>query len=271
MTGVLPASQGDVSSAESKQRRVAVATQPASDKPPAVGVERQGVVSELFLTNLPQAAFTAAHVVGLPWKTGRFSGQAFALQPDGTLRCPARQSLLAHQRRREANGSLRVVYAASIRSCHPCPVRQQCQWQGNVTRKPRQVSILLHPLIVGSQPLLWRDWSRRRQRRACLSQRSQHLQLPIGQALCVSQDTSLHFFPVRNGRIIVWNALSERLACNARAVGYQRLLGVCPHPADGLRLAAIAISVFQGRLGLADAARAGNGLRLRQGCGLAHR
>jgi hypothetical protein len=35
-----------------------------------------------------------------------------------------------------ADGSLRVVYAASIRSCRPCPLREQCQWQGSETRKP---------------------------------------------------------------------------------------------------------------------------------------
>jgi hypothetical protein len=106
--------------------------------------------------------------VALPWKTGRFSGRDFALQPDGTLRCPAEQSLVVHERRREADGSLRVVYAASIRSCRPCPVREQCQWQGSATKKPRQVSVLLHPLVVGSAPLLWHDWSRRRYRRACI-------------------------------------------------------------------------------------------------------
>src|SRR6266496_5806517 len=44
--------------------------------------------------------------VALPWKAGRFSGQDFALQADGTLRCPAGQSLVAHERRREADGSL---------------------------------------------------------------------------------------------------------------------------------------------------------------------
>ncbi len=106
--------------------------------------------------------------VALPWKAGRLSGQDFALQPDGTLRCPASQSLVAHERRREADGSLRVVYAASIRSCRPCPLREQCQWQGSATKKPRQVSVLLHPLIVGSEPIRWRDWSRRAHRRACI-------------------------------------------------------------------------------------------------------
>ena len=106
--------------------------------------------------------------VALPWKAGRFSGQDFTLQSDGTLRCPANQSLVAHERRRETDGSLRVVYAASIRSCRPCPLREQCQWQGRATQKPRQVSVLLHPGVVGSAPILWHDWSRRSHRRICI-------------------------------------------------------------------------------------------------------
>jgi hypothetical protein len=106
--------------------------------------------------------------VGLPWKAGRFSGQDFALQPDGTLRCPADQELTAHEHRREADGTLRMVYGASIRSCRPCSLREQCQWNGSATTKPRQVSVLLHPLAAGNRPLLWHDWSRRVHRRACL-------------------------------------------------------------------------------------------------------
>jgi len=102
------------------------------------------------------------------WKAGRFTGADFPLQPDGTLRCPAGQVLTAHEQRREVDGSLRVVYGASIRSCRPCPLREQCQWQGSATKKPRQVSMLLHPLTVGPAPLLWRDWSRRLHRRACM-------------------------------------------------------------------------------------------------------
>ncbi len=223
--------------------RVVVATHPAGAVKSRIGVTRSGVVYELFLTNLPQSAFTAAEVVALylhrgafenaladedneqdpdrwcsytacgqetwqlisqwvwnlrlelghqlhpdpvrttefasalppaheeapnspapsqgygptevalPWKAGRFSGRDFALQPDGTLRCPAGQSLVVHERRREADGSLRLVYAGSRRSCRPCPLREQCQWQGSATKKPRQVSLLLHPLAVGSAPL----------------------------------------------------------------------------------------------------------------------
>jgi hypothetical protein len=254
--------------------RVVVATHQASATKSRIGVTRSGVVYELFLTNLPQSAFTAADVVALylhrgafenalsdedleqdpdrwcshtacgqevwqiisqwvwnlrlelghqlapdpvrttefapalspaqeeatnspsasqgygppavalPWKQGRFSGRDFALQPDGTLRCPAGQSLVAHERRREADGSLRVVYAASIRSCRPCPLREQCQWQGNATAKPRQVSVLLHPLIVGSAPLLWKDWSRRLHRRVCMHLlRQQRVEVQVEQGL----------------------------------------------------------------------------------------
>ncbi len=106
--------------------------------------------------------------VAAPWKAGRFSGQDFALQSDGTLRCPAHQTLSVHERRKEVDGSLRLVYAARIRSCRPCPLREQCQWSGAATAKPRQVSVLLHPVVVGSSPLLWRDWRRREHRRACI-------------------------------------------------------------------------------------------------------
>ena len=119
--------------------------------------------------------------VAASWKAGRFSGQDFALQPDGTLRCPANQSLVVHERRKEADGSLRMVYAASIRSCRSCPLRDQCQWNGSATAKPRQVSVLLHPLVFGSAPLLWRDWGRRYYRRACIQLlRHQYVEVQVG-------------------------------------------------------------------------------------------
>src|SRR5260370_39711480 len=79
--------------------------------------------------------------VALPWKAGRFSGQDFALRPDGTLRCPASQTLVAHERRREADGSLRVMYADSIRSCRPCTLRVICHWQVRATHMHRLVDL----------------------------------------------------------------------------------------------------------------------------------
>jgi hypothetical protein len=43
------------------------------------------------------------------------------------------------------------------------------------------VSLLLPPLVVAPAPILWRDWSRRRQRRACLDLvRSQRVEIQMG-------------------------------------------------------------------------------------------
>lgn len=246
--------------------RLVVATHPKGLKKQRIGVERDGLISELFVTKLPQEAFPASDVVagyvhrgsfatvrsdedreqdpdrwcshsacgqeawqivcqwtgnlrlelghrlapsavrtpefalavsqtnekqkgvqgyGKPviggvWKAGRFSGEDVARQPDGTVCCPAGQPLHHQEQRREADGSLRVVSAASIRSGRSCPLREQCQWNGSTTAKPRQVSVLLHPLQVGSVPLLWHDWSRREHRRACRQLvRYQHLEMSL--------------------------------------------------------------------------------------------
>jgi len=154
--------------------------------------------------------------VGLPWKAGRFSGQDFALQPDGTLRCPANQQLSAHEQRREADGSLRIVYGASIRSCRPCPLREQCQWQGSVTNKPRQVSMLLHPVDVGAEPILWRDWSRRHYRRVCI-QLVRHQCVKVEVEPLTSVSLAVKPAPLsRAQRAHARLSWAERLARNAR-------------------------------------------------------
>ncbi len=163
----------------------------------------------------PASGYAPAEV-GLPWKSGRFSGKDFALQPDGTLRCPAGQKLSANERRREADGSLRVVYAASIRSCRPCSLREQCQWLGKATAKPRQVSVLLHPLKVGPAPVLWRDWSRRRHRRACMQLlRHQCVEVQMERGLSTSPGLVPTFFS-RAQRAHYRLSWPERLARNAR-------------------------------------------------------
>jgi hypothetical protein len=289
--------------------RVVVATHPAGKKKSPVGVTRAGVVYEVFLTNLPQQAFTARDVVELylhrgafepilsdedkeqdpdrwcshaawgqecwqlvsqwvwnlrlelghqlltspmrttefapaippqskqtsmhpassalasgygppttatTWKTDRFTGANFPLQPDGTLRCPAGATLTPQERRREADGSLRVVYAASIRRCRPCPLREQCQWNGSATAKPRQVSVLLHPLAVGSAPLLWRDWSRREHRRACMQLvRNQRIEVSLLPPAAVSPGTA-NVLLSRAQRAHSRLSWQERLARNAR-------------------------------------------------------
>jgi hypothetical protein len=163
----------------------------------------------------PLASGYAPPATATSWKAGHFTGSDFPLQPDGTLRCPAGSALLPHEHRREADGSLRVVYGASIRDCRPCPLREQCQWNGSATAKPRQVSVLLHPLPVGLAPLLWRDWSRRHQRRACIRLHRQHLDLQMEPALprmgassppTISRALRAHYR-------LSWD---ERLARNAR-------------------------------------------------------
>ncbi len=162
----------------------------------------------------PASGYTPPQV-GLPWKVGRFSGQDFVLQPDGTLRCPADQKLLPHEHRREADGSLRVVYGASIRSCRPCPLREQCQWHGATTAKPRQVSVLLHPLQVGAAPLLWRDWSRRAHRRACM-QLVRHQRLEMSLSPPAASPSIAEIILSRAQRAHSRLAWEERLTRNAR-------------------------------------------------------
>ena len=161
------------------------------------------------------AAGYAPPAVGSAWKAGRFSGQDFALQPDGTLRCPTDQKLIPHEQRREADGSLRIVYGASIRSCRPCPLRDQCQWNGSTTAKPRQVSVLLHPLAVGPASVLWRDWSRREHRRACL-QLLRHQQVEIQVEARVAPHAGSPGLLSRAERAHVRLTWTQRLARNAR-------------------------------------------------------
>jgi hypothetical protein len=110
-----------------------------------------------------------------------------------------------------------VLYAARIRDCRPCPLREQCQWHGSATTKPRRVSLLLHPLAVASAPVLWRDWSRRIQRRACLHLlRSQRVEVEVAPGPVPPPDSSPA--PLSREHRAHWRlAWTERLTRNARA------------------------------------------------------
>jgi hypothetical protein len=174
------------------------------------------------------------------WKAGCFTGTDFPLQADGTLRCPAGNVLVPHEHRRERDGSLRVVYSASIRDCRPCPSREQCQWNGSETGKPRQVSVLLHSLAVGSAPLLWRDWNRRHQRKACIHLHRQRLDIQMEPALPPTPTVSPPILSraQRAHYRLLWD---ERLARNARTDQAERisltLFGIPDHLATFLGLA----------------------------------
>ena len=154
--------------------------------------------------------------VALPWKAGRFSGQDFTVQPDGTLHCPAGKTLYPTEQRRETDGSLRVLYSARIRDCRSCPMRQQCQWHGQAATKPRRISLLLHPLRVGPAPLLWRDWSRRTHRRACRRLvRDQRIEVNLPPPVASSGTGEVIFSRAQRAHFrLSW---VERLARNVRA------------------------------------------------------
>jgi hypothetical protein len=282
--------------------RVVVATRSKGAAKPRIGITRKGVVYELFVTNLPREAFTAADVVALylhrgafepllsdedeeldrdrwcshsawgqdawqvvaqwvwnvrlelghhlkpeqvrttefasaldeppvgqapaqgyeppviggAWKAGRYSDENFALQADGTVCCPADKKLFPQERRRERDGSLRIVYEARIADCRACEQRPQCQWHGHQARHPRRVSILLHPRTGGSAPLLWRDWPRREQRRACIQLvRHQHMSV-VEAALPQIQHRESPALLARSQRAHYRLSWYERLARNAR-------------------------------------------------------
>jgi hypothetical protein len=58
---------------EGMRCQVIVATHRSTAKKSRIGVTRSGVVYELFLTNLPQSAFTATDVVALYLHRGAFA------------------------------------------------------------------------------------------------------------------------------------------------------------------------------------------------------
>ena len=155
--------------------------------------------------------------VALAWKAGRFSGQDFALQPDGTLACPAGKTLRPTEQRGEADGSLRVLYSARRRDCRGCPQRPPCQWNGEATTKPRRIRRLLHPLRVGPAPLLWRDWSRRGHRQACMQLvRHQRLEVSLPPP-AVASSRKAEVVLSRTQRAHARLSWAERLARHAHA------------------------------------------------------
>ncbi len=99
----------------------------------------------------PRTSLQLDHLIAPPqWaraaRGGSLGGQDFLPQPDGTLRCRQGATLYPQERRREHDGTVRVLYAARIADCRCCPLRTHCQGHGTSTKKPRRVSAVLHPL-----------------------------------------------------------------------------------------------------------------------------
>ncbi len=73
-------------------------------------------------------------------RIGRFTGQAFKVLENGTLRCPAEKILRPQERRTEADGTLRIVYRARKEDCRSCPLARDCLGRQAAGEHPRRVS-----------------------------------------------------------------------------------------------------------------------------------
>jgi len=162
-------------------------------------------------------------------RMGCIAGSQFTPQPDGTLRCPAGFPLYPQERRPEHDGSLRIVYAARIGHCRPCPLREECQGYGAATKKPRRVSAVLWPVgpaacspsppspRLPSHPILWGDWERRFHRRG-LVKLLRHQCVDVRLAEPSPPTLSPPTRPLSRAQRAHWRlSWTERLARNAAA------------------------------------------------------
>jgi hypothetical protein len=107
--------------------------------------------------------------------TGRFGAEAFTLQENGRLRCPAGASLWLSEVRQENAFTQRAVYLAYQTDCQQCSLREQCLASGAKGDRARRVSavrrLLPAPAVVARKPIMlgalrWVDVAGRALRRA---------------------------------------------------------------------------------------------------------
>ena len=103
-----------------------------------------------------------------PRKTGRFTGADFPLQPDGTLRCPAGQSLSAQEQRRARRWEPAHCVCGQHSQLPPLSVARAVpmEWRGNGKAAPGECAFASSSRRR-SATAASRDWSRREHRRAC--------------------------------------------------------------------------------------------------------
>jgi len=105
---------------------------------------------------------------------GRFTAEAFTLQDNGMLRCPAGANLWLSEVRQENAFTQRAVYLAYQTDCLKCALREQCldpAAKGNRARRvsavrrllPPPASVERKPVVVG--PMRWVDVAGRELRR----------------------------------------------------------------------------------------------------------
>lgn len=105
---------------------------------------------------------------------GRLGADAFILQEDGTLRCPAGASLWLSEMRQENAFTQRALYVASQTDCPHCTLREHClgrNAKGNRARRVSAARRLLPPPVTVEQkliifrPMQWVDVAGRALRR----------------------------------------------------------------------------------------------------------
>jgi hypothetical protein len=154
---------------------------------------------------------------------GQIPGEAFVLQEDGKLRCPAGASLWLSEVRQENAFTQRAVYLAYQTDCQACTLREQCLAPGAKGNRARRVSVVRRllppPSTVERQPLLlgpmrWVDVAGRALRRKWTAHwRRQYVEvLPLAQAESATKPPPRPPRAVRSRHRWSWQ---ERLACNA--------------------------------------------------------
>ncbi len=124
---------------------------------------------------------------------GRFGADAFVLQEDGTLRCPAGASLWLSEVRQENAFTQRALYVASQTDCPHCTLREQCLGRNAKGNRARRVSavrrLLPPPATVERKPIIfkpmqWVDVAGRALRRTWTAHwRQQYVEvLPVARA-----------------------------------------------------------------------------------------
>ena len=154
---------------------------------------------------------------------GRFTAEAFTLQEDGKLRCPAGASLWLSEVRQENAFTQRAVYLAYQTDCLPCALREQCldpRAKGNRARRVSAVRRLLPPPATVERkpirlgPIRWVDVAGRAFRRTWMTHwRKQFVEiLPLVQTQLKAKPPARPPRAVRSHHRWRWQ---DRLARNA--------------------------------------------------------
>lgn len=112
-------------------------------------------------------------------RAGRLGAAAFALQDDGTLRCPQGVALWLSETRQETAFTQRLVFVARDADCAACPRRVACLGPTASGTRGRRVSavrhrritdVVLHPRpVVAEAAIRWNDVAGRQLRRSWMA------------------------------------------------------------------------------------------------------